>query len=146
MVFALFEHASFGAGSLDDKSFGGQERGASNFYGAGLRFSTDPGAVGFAMEVALGYRDFRAYWADGTELAMTDGFLDARIGLGADIRVNRWFSLSPMLVLGGGSFGSGRWSGPAGSYNAMTSSPPLLDESGQYGTFALQLGGHVDLY
>jgi hypothetical protein len=143
MVFAIYEHASFGTGGLDDKSFGGQERGASNFYGVGLRFSTDPGAVGFAMEVALGYRDFRAYWADGTELALTDGFLDARIGLGADIRVNRWFSLSPMLVLGGGSFGSARWSGPLGSRSALDST---LDEGGEYGTLALELGGHFDLY
>jgi hypothetical protein len=142
MVFALFEHASLGAGSLDDRSFGGQTRGATNFYGAGLRFSTEPGSLGFAMEIALGYRDFHAHWSDGTELALTDGIIDARLGLGADIRVNRWLSLSPMLVLGGGSFQSTRWSGPAGSHDAQTS----FDEPGEYGTFALQLGGHVDVY
>jgi len=142
MVFAVFEHGSFGSGNLDDKSFGGQNRGATNFYGVGLRFSTDPGSVGFAMEIALGYRDFRAYWSDGTELAMTNGFLDARLGLGVDIRVNRWFSLSPMVVLGGGSFGSARWSGPGGTHDAQTS----LDQNGEYGTFALELGGHFDVH
>jgi hypothetical protein len=142
MVFALFEHASLGAGGLDDKSFGGQNRGATNLYGAGLRFSTEPGSLGFAMEIALGYRDFRAYWSDGTKLSLTDGFIDARLGVGADIRINRWLSLSPMLVLGGGSFGSARWSGPAGAHDAQTS----FDQPGEYGSFALQLGGHVDLY
>ncbi len=140
-VFALWEHASLGTGSLDDSSFGKQQRGATNLYGAGLRFSTDPTSVGFLMEIALGYRDFRAYWDDGTKLTLSGGWLDARIGLGADIRINRWLSLSPMIVLGGGSFSRARWSGPSIVGDALDP----LDESGEYGTLSFQLGAHADV-
>jgi hypothetical protein len=94
------------------------------------------------MEIGLGYRDFRAYWNDGTKLSLTDGWLDARIGLGADIRINHWLSLSPMIVLSGGSFDTARWSGPGGAGNALTP----LDEDGEYGTLAFQLGGHADVF
>jgi hypothetical protein len=141
-VFALWEHASLGSGSLDAASFGGQLRGATNFYGAGVRFSTDPATVGFLLEIALGYRDFHAYWSDGTALDMTDGWLDARIGVGADIRLSRSFSLSPIIVLGGGSFGSARWSGPTRSGEALTPA----DQAGEYGTVSFQLGAHADIF
>ena len=62
---------ALGTGSLDRGAFGGQERGATNLYGIGVRFSTNPTSTGFLAEIGLGYRDFRAYWSDGTELAMT---------------------------------------------------------------------------
>jgi hypothetical protein len=141
-VFAMWEHSWLGTGSLDGSSFGGQQWGASNLYGVGVRFSTDPDGIGFLMEIGLGYRDFRAYWNDGTKLSLTDGWLDARIGLGADIRINHWLSLSPMIVLSGGSFDTARWSGPGGAGNALTP----LDEDGEYGTLAFQLGGHADVF
>lgn len=141
-VFGLWEHASLGTGSLDGNSYGGQERGATNLYGVGLRFSTDPTSVGFLMEIALGYRDFRAYWSDGTKLSMYDGWLDARLGLGVDIRLGRAFSLSPMFTLAGGSFSSGRWSGTPGDHSVFTT----LDDNGGYGFVGFQLGGHVDIY
>jgi hypothetical protein len=140
-VFAMWEHASLGTGSLDDGAFGGQQRGATNLYGVGVRFSTDPAGVGFLMEIGLGYRDFRAYWNDGTKLSLTDGWLDAHIGLGVDIRINRWFALSPMIVLGGGSFDTARWSGKTVSGDALTP----LDEGGEYGTLIFQLGAHADV-
>jgi hypothetical protein len=140
-VFATWEHAALGTGSLDEKSFGGQEWGATNMYGIGVRFSTDPSTVGFLMEIGIGYRDFRAYWSDGTKLSLTDGWLDAHIGLGADIRCSRWLSLEPMIVLGGGSFDTARWSGPHGSGNALTP----LDQGGEYGVLTFQLGAHADL-
>jgi hypothetical protein len=140
-VFALWEHGFLGKGNLDGDAFGGQEWGASNLYGVGLRFSTDPGGVGFLMEVALGYRDFRAYWADGTELHLTDGWLDARLGLGADIRLTRWLSLTPLVTLGGGSFGTAEWRGPGGTRDAHTA----LDDPAEYGFAGIHVGAHVDL-
>jgi hypothetical protein len=139
-LFGLWEHATLGTGSLDDKAFGGQARGSTNLYGVGLRFSTDPADVGFLMEIALGVRDFHAHWDDGTTLALTDAF-DARVGIGADVRINRCFALSPMLVLGGGSFNRGHWSGPAGSQGAFDT----LDQPGQYGTLKLEVGAHFDV-
>jgi len=140
-LFGLWEHASLGAGSLDDHAFGGQMRGSTDLYGIGLRFSTDPGSTGFLLEFALGYRDFHAHWADGTTLSLGNAF-DARIGLGADIRMSRWFALSPMVILGGGSFSHARWSGPAGNQDAFGP----LDQPGQYGTFELALGAHADIF
>jgi hypothetical protein len=141
-VFAIMEHAFVGSGSLDSNAYGGQSGGRTSFYGAGLRFSTDPTSIGFLMEIALGYRDFRASWNDGTELSLTGGWLDARVGAGVDIRVNRYFSLSPMLVFGGGTFGKARWSGPHGSHDALD----RIDDLGEYGTFSAQIGGHFDIY
>ena len=141
-VFALWEHAALGTGSLDDRSFGGQDWGATNLFGVGFRFSTDPSRVGFVVEIGLGYRQFTAYWNDGTRLAMSDGWLDAHLGLGADIRMNRWLSLSPMMVLGGGSFGDAKWSGPGGTGNALGP----LDQNGEYGTLSFVLAAHADLF
>src|ERR1041385_3725905 len=141
-LFAMWEHASLGAGNLDQDSFGGQQRGSTNLYGVGFRFSTQPNTVGFLLEIGLGYRDFRAYWSDGTGLVMNDTFFDARIGLGVDIRVNKWLSLSPMVVFGEGSFQSARFSSPAGGHGALTA----LDQDGEYGTFSLQIGAHADVF
>jgi hypothetical protein len=140
-VFAMWEHGALGTGSLDDKSFGGQQWGATNMYGIAVRFSTDPSTIGFLMEIGIGYRDFRAYWNDGTKLSLTDGWLDAHVGIGADFRVSRSLSLSPMIVLGGGSFDTAHWSGPHGSSNALTP----LDQGGEYGVLSFQLGAHVDV-
>jgi hypothetical protein len=140
-VFALWEHAALGTGSLDRNAFGGQKWGATNLYGLGLRFSTDPTSVGFVAEIGLGYRDFRAYWQDGTKLSMTEGWFDARIGFGAEFRLSRWLSLDPMVVLGGGSFDSAKWSGPSKSGSALTP----YDSGGGYGTVTFVLGAHADV-
>lgn len=140
--FAMWEHASLGTGDLDPNSFGGQERGATNLYGAGFRFSTQPNTVGFLLELDLGYRDFRAYWADGTELTLNDTFFDLRVGFGVDIRTSKWLSISPMVVFGGGSFQSSQFSGPHGTYPALTA----LDREGEYGTVSLQIGAHADVF
>jgi hypothetical protein len=141
-VFALWEHTSLGTGSLDSAAFGGQERGATNLYGIGVRFSTNPTSTGFLAEIGLGYRDFHAYWSDGTELSLTGGWFDARIGFGVDIRISPWLSLSPMVVLAGGSFDSAKWSGPGGSRNALTA----YDDGAQYGTVSFVLGAHADVF
>jgi hypothetical protein len=137
-VFAYWEHASLGTGDLDPNSFGGQQRGNSNLYGVGFRFSTNPDGLGFILEIGIGYRDFRAYWADGTTLTLTDSIPDGRIGFGADIRVSKWLSLEPMVVFGAGSFATLEFSnhGALGPY----------DQSGQYSTFALELGAHADVF
>jgi hypothetical protein len=137
-VFAAWEHASLGPGDLDPDSFGGQQRGNSNYYGVGFRFSTNPDGLGFLLEIGLGYRDFRAYWSDGTKLTLSDSIPDGRIGLGADIRVNKWLSLEPMVVFGGGSFTTLEWS----THRALGA----YDQQGSYGTFALQLGAHADVF
>jgi hypothetical protein len=141
-VFALWERASLGAGSLDPHAFGGQERGWTDLIGAGVRFSTNPDDLGFVLELALGYRAFTAYWKDGTELRMRGGMFDARIGIGADIRLARYFALTPMLTLSSGSFGKAYWAGPRENGSAIDG----FDSEGQSGSVTFQLGGHFDIY
>lgn len=141
-VFATWEHASLGTGNLDPDSFGGQQRGNTNLYGAGFRFSTNPDGLGFLLEIGVGYRDFHAYWADGTELALTDSIFDGHIGLGADIRVNKWLSLEPMVVFGGGSFTTIEFNGGTNQGHGMTA----YDQEAQYGTFSVQIGAHADVF
>jgi hypothetical protein len=141
-LFALWERASLGAGDLDENAFGGQDRGTTDLYGIGVRFSSDPDRVGFLAEIVIGYRRFVARWSDGTELEVTDGLFDARIGLGADIRISPSFSLSPLLTIGSGVFQEATFSGPSMSGDARTP----LDENAQYLTFTIALGGHFDIY
>jgi hypothetical protein len=141
-VFATWEHATLGSGGLDEDSFGGQNRGDTDLFGAGVRFSTNPDGVGFLIELVLGYRRFGANWEDGTELDLSDGLFDARIGLGADIRLNRLLSLSPLITIGSGVFSDAQWSD--GDVSRSARGP--LDENGQYGTLTFEMGAHFDVY
>jgi hypothetical protein len=141
-LFAMWEHASLGPGDLDPDSFGGQQRGSTNLYGVGFRFSTQPDTVGFLLEIGLGYRTFKAYWTDGTELSMGDTFFEGRLGIGIDIRLSKWMALSPMLVFSQGSFTSAQFSGPTAHYSGYTP----YDQNGQYDTFSVQLGAHADVF
>jgi hypothetical protein len=141
-VFAMWEHATLGVGNLDPDSFGGQQRGRTNLYGLGFRFSTYPDGVGLLIEVGLGYRTFKAYWADGTDLSLDGTFFEGRIGAGVDIRVSKWLSLSPMVVFSQGSFTSAEFSSTRAHYSGFTP----YDQQGQYNTFSLQLGAHADVF
>jgi hypothetical protein len=141
-VFLAWEHASLGAGSAEPAAYGGQDHGETDYYAIGLRFSSDADRVGFLTEIDLGYRRFRAVWADGTELQFTQAPLEFRIGLGADIRLGPWFSLSPMVTLGAGVFGDAEAVAPDGSRSNVLNPN---DENGGHGWLTLQLGGHFDL-
>ncbi len=102
-VFALWEHASLGTGDLQSGNFaGGQNRGSTNLFALGVRYSTDPTSVGLLVEFDIGYREFTTSWADDTRLSLSRGWPDARFGIGTDIRLSQTFSVSPMIVLGGG--------------------------------------------
>lgn len=141
-LFALWERAELGAGDALNDVSGGQTGGDTDFFGVGLRASSDADAVGFVTELALGYRRARAVWEDGTELQFTGGILEGRIGLGADIRLSPSFSLSPLATLGVGSFGDIEWQAPDGSKsNAFGPN----DEADGHAWFTLTLGGHFDL-
>jgi hypothetical protein len=141
-LFLLWEHATLGTGSAQTDDFGGQEAGDTDFVGIGLRVSSDPDKVGFLTEIDLGARRFRAIWADGRELQLAHAPFEARLGLGADIRLGRSFSLSPLLTLGIGAFTSAEWVNPDGSVQDATGD---LDENAGHGWFTLQMGGHFDL-
>jgi hypothetical protein len=140
-VFGFWELASLGTGDTLGGEFGGQNRGVSHHIGAGLRFSTNPDDIGMLVEVGLGYRRFDASWKNGTELAARDGLLNTRIGLGMNIRFSPQFVLSPMAMLGGGSFEKIEWAFADGSKGGAFSE---LSRAGQHTTASLQVGAHFD--
>lgn len=141
-VLALWEYSSLGPGKRLGNEFGGQQRGDSHFLGAGLRFSSDPDDVGVVVEVALGWRHFKASWERGTELIASDDFFNTRLGLGVDIRVNEHLALSPLMTIGGGVFMDPEWKFADGS---STSALGPLGDASQHTVFSFQLGAHFDL-
>lgn len=141
-VFFGWERAQLGAGNAETAVHGDQKGGDSDFWGLGLRANSDPDRIGFVSEVMIGYRRFRARWSDGTELQFTDAPFEARLGLGAEFRLGTSLTLSPMLTLGAGAFGTVRYVDSAGN---ETSALGPLDEGTGHGWLTLQLGGHFDL-
>ena len=140
-LFVLWEHASLGTGSAEADAHGGQKTGSTDYYALGARISSDPDSVGFLTEVDIGYRRFHALWADGSELQLTNSPFEFRIGIGADIRISRGFSLSPMATVGAGGFGTVRRIDPRHK-EAVT---PPADETAGHAWATLQLGGHFDI-
>jgi hypothetical protein len=141
-LFALWEHASLGKGSAEPDAHGGQKAGGTDYYALGVRVSSNADSIGFLTEINIGYRRFHALWSDGSELQLTNAPFEFRIGIGADIRISRGFSLSPMVTLGAGGFGTVKRIGPNGAKQAVD---PPVDETGGHAWATLQLGGHFDI-
>jgi hypothetical protein len=141
-LFLLWERAELGDGSAEADLHGGQRGGDTDFWALALRVSSNPDKVGFLTEIALGYRRFRAVWADGTELRLTNAPFEARIGLGADIRLSRAFSLSPLLTLGVGSFNEAEWANADGTTTPATDD---FDIRAGHGWLTIGMGGHFDI-
>ncbi len=143
-VFVLWERAQLGAGRGDAGRLGSHgtfDGGDSDYWGLGLRASTNPDRVGFVTELTLGYRRARAKFGDGTTLELTDGILDARVGFGADVRLSRSFTLSPMLTFGAGLFGDVELVGRDGRAVDLLRGNDLDG----HGWFTLHMGGHFEL-
>ena len=141
-LFVLWERATLGAGSLNPDPVGEQDGGDTDFFALALRVSSDPDKVGFLTEIALGARRFRATYANGAELRMTDAPFEARLGLGADIRISPAFTLSPLLTVGVGAFGDAEFVLPDGSSVSATND---TDARTSHGWLTLQLGAHFDI-
>jgi hypothetical protein len=142
-LFGLYQRAQLRSGTAERSLRGGQHGGDSDYFAAGLRASSDADGIGLSTEIAIGYRQARAKWDDGTERRMTGGAFEGRIALGADVRLNELLSLSPMLELGVGSFDRVRIVTPGGpSYDAMGP----YDEPGSHGWWMFSIGGFVDLF
>jgi hypothetical protein len=143
-LFLLWEHAALGAG--DDESYekaqGGLDSASTDYFGLGLRVSSDPNKIGFLTEINLGARRFRAKYANGTELQFTqDVPLELRLGLGADIRLSRLFSLSPLITLGIGRFDTIEIVQDGDTQDLMAGD----DELASHGWLTFQIGGHFDV-
>jgi hypothetical protein len=141
-VFALWERAQLTSGNAENNVFGGQDGGDSDFWALGLGASSDADTIGLLTEIALGYRQFRATWEDGSELQFTDGVLDGRIGFGASIRLSPMLTISPMATIGVGSFGEIDRVFPDGG-SASVIRPG--DAADSHAWFTLGVGAHADL-
>jgi hypothetical protein len=142
-AFVLWERAQLGSGSAESKLRGGQSGGDTDYFALGLRATSNPNRLGFLTEIAVGYRQARATWDDGTEYRMTGGVLEGRIGIGADIRFSPLFTLSPLVSVGVGSFDRFRVVAPGGaSYDRIGPN----DAPAGHGWVGLSVGGHVDLF
>lgn len=142
-VFALWERAQLGSGDAEDNLYGGQSGADSDFWGLGVRASSNPNRIGLVTEIALGYRRARATWEDGSELRFTDGAVEGRLGFGADIRINPLLSISPLVTVGVGSFGTIRRVRADGSSYDETRA---RDEGDSHAWLTLGIGGHADLF
>jgi hypothetical protein len=142
-VFALWERAQLGAGKGDPDSTirGNAAHGDTDFWGVGIRATSDPDHTGFVTELAVGYRRARSVWDDGTELQLTDAPFEARLGLGADFRLNQFITLSPMFTVGVGSFGKIE----RVSNNAVSNETSSLDQADGHAWATLNFGGYFDL-
>lgn len=142
-LFGLYQRTQLRSGTAERNLHGGQNGGDSDYFAGGLRASSDADGIGLLTEITLGYRQARAKWEDGTELRMTGGAFEGRIGLGADLRLNEVFSLSPMIELGVGSFDRIRVVEPGGhGYDLMGA----YDAPGSHGWWMFSIGGFVDLF
>lgn len=144
-LFALWERGELGTAEASPEVFrvgSQQSRGDTDFFGVGVRASSDADDIGFLTEIALGYRRARSTWDDGTELQLSSGFLEARLGLGADVRLNRSVSLSPMLTVGVGTFSEVEIVDADGRRRDELA---RIDEYDGHGWFTFQLGAHFDL-
>lgn len=151
-LFALWERGQLGDGdSFETGLHGGQTGGDTDFWAVALRANSNPDRVGLAVEVALGYRRFRATWADGTELRFTNAPFEARIGIGAEIRLNELVTLSPMLTLGAGVFGNVerlavQYDDDGNLVGTDIFEEPTFDARAAHHWIGLGVGGHVDLF
>ena len=142
-LFALWERAQLGSGRGDPQSSlaGKADHGDTDFWGVGVRASSDPDHIGFVTELAIGYRRARSKFDNGDRIQFTDAPFEARLGVGADVRLNRMFSLSPMITLGVGSFGKIE----SVSNGALRSETTRDDQSDGHAWATFTLGGHFDL-
>jgi hypothetical protein len=141
-VFALWERAQLGDGNgdSDPNAVPRTTGGDTDFWGVAVRATSDPDQVGFVTELAIGYRRARARF-NGGELQFTNAPFEARLGIGADVRLNRVVTMSPMFTLGVGSFGDiDRVSG--GTVATYTRPDDAADG---HAWCTLSLGGSFDL-
>jgi hypothetical protein len=139
-LFGLWERAQLGSGR--DTSEGEPDRAESDFWAVGLRASSNPDQLSFLTEVAIGYRRARSFYTNGVEVQLTDAPFEARLGIGAELRLSRMSSLSGLVTVGVGGFGTIERVAPDG---AAVSKVLPRDQGDGHGWATLSLGGHFDL-
>lgn len=139
-LFAVWERAQLGSGRA---STDGEPDGAeSDFWAVALRASSNPDELGFVTEVAIGYRRARSFYASGAEVQFTDAPFEARLGMGAELRLSRLAALSALVTVGVGGFGSVERVSPSGAATPLRRN---FDQSDGHGWVTLTVGTHFDL-
>lgn len=145
-VFALWERAQLGAGDRksdpNDSQGVGQSSAESDFWAIGLRASSNPDKLAFLTEVAVGYRRARTFFDNDVEVQFTDAPFEARLGLGAELRLSRLTSISGLATIGVGGFGSIEAVAPNGYARSL---PRTYDEADGHAWATLSIGAHFDL-
>ena len=143
-VFALWERASLGSGKGDPESTtlnGKADHGDTDFWGVGLRATSDPDEIGFVTELAIGYRRARSIYENGDQIQFTDSPFETRLGLGVDFRLSRTFTLSPLATIGLGQFGT-----VESVSNGEIRNPAHGGQADAHAWASFTLGGHFDLF
>jgi hypothetical protein len=141
-VFGLWERAQLGSGDNDSGADGAQDGAESDFWAVGLRASSNPDRLAFLTEVAIGYRRARTFFQNDVQYQFTDAPFEARLGLGAEWRFNPMTSLSSLLTIGVGGFGSAEKVGSSGAALSLTRN---IDDGDGHAWATLTVGGHFDL-
>lgn len=141
-VFALWERAQLGSGSRDNGIDGEQDGAESDFWALGLRASSNPDRLGFLTEVAVGYRRARTFFKNDVQYQFTDAPFEARLGLGGEWRLSPLSTVSSLISVGVGGFGSAERVGPSGNALPLTRN---IDEGDGHAWVTFTIGGHFDL-
>ncbi len=127
----------------------GASSAGTSFIGVGFRFlAGDVDAVSFASDLSFGFR--RLEVTNGGQTWATTAFEFLRIGLGADIRLTDYFTLSPMVTLSGGTFtettGSVSFADGGGTPDYVNHGQIPGGYQTSYYSLVLGCGAHFDLF
>jgi hypothetical protein len=146
--YVTFEQGFVGAG----RRFDGTSTSASTYFGGlGFRYlAGDVHSVSFAGDISLGFREIQLSSGQQTWRAWDWELI--RLGFGADIRLNRHVTLTPMLTLSGGTFtdASGNIPFAPNQSDGLTGPaytgriPSAWRQS--YSVFVIGCSAHVDLF
>jgi hypothetical protein len=143
--------------------FDATTRASTAFFGVGFRYlAGDVDTVSFASDLSVGMRQFQVANGGGTWTA--SGLEIFRLGLGAEVRISNYFTMSPMITLSGGTlhdtsgrvaFAPNQGDGqtgpgtilPTGAYLpfAQNGSIPSGAETSYY-AIVIGCGAHADLF
>lgn len=146
--YVFYEHGFMGQG----RRFEGSDASSqSNLYGVGFRYTAfDVDSVGFLTDLSFGFRSISVN--NGKESYTMRGLEIFRFGLGAEVRLNSLFVISPLLSISSGVMndtdGSVHFSAK-GSQDGITQptfqNGQSISAQNAYLMLNLGVGGHFDL-
>lgn len=152
--YAVWEHAFLAPGHRFENT---DTKASSDFVGLGFRLiAGDVDSVGFLSDLGIGFRAVTV--ANGSETFKMTALEIARLGLGAEIRFSKLFTLSPMarISVGQMSDSQGSITYGAGQGDGQTSTSFKANQGGvagqigdnpvNYVTVGLGAGGYFDFF